>query len=382
MANTQDKRNANGSGTVRKRSDGMWEARCTINGKRQSFYADKQSEALKKMRAAQKDADDGTYLEPSKLTVNQWLDIWLEEYARNNIKISTYYSYRGYIRNHFYHSIGDITLQKLTPTHIQTLYNTLLRVKELNPITISHINTVLNQALDQALKLRYINSNPVSLCTLPRKKKKEISPLTENEIVSFLEAIKESRYEKMFMTALFTGMREGEICGLPWSAVNFKKGTITISQQLSVDKINHRIFINTTKNGKERIITPAPFVMKLLRDRHQEQLSQALRMGIAWRNEWNLVFTKPNGEYIHPSTVYYQFKKVVARIGCPHARFHDLRHTYAVTALQEGDSPKTVQENLGHATANFTMNVYAHVSEKMKQDSADRMQAYYQKLKA
>ena len=228
MSNQQEKRTAKGGGTVRQRPDGRWEARCTINGKSRSFYADKQSEALKKMREALKAQDDGIYLKPSKMTVEQWLSIWVEEYCKPAVKEATYTSRKGAITNHINPVLGKINLQQLNSTQIQKLYNDLYQKKNLQPITIRDIHGTLRTALKQALKLRYILVNPTDACILPKIQKKEIKPLTEEEIVVFLKAIKASQFEKLFFIALFTGMREGEILGLPWDAVDFKIGTITV----------------------------------------------------------------------------------------------------------------------------------------------------------
>ena len=120
--------------------------------------------------------------------------------------------------------------------------------------------------------------------------------------------------------------------------------------------------------------------MGILKEIFAEQKKQHLLCGLAWKNEWNLVFVRPDGSYIPPQTALKRFKAVASRIGRPDARFHDLRHTYAVTALQEGDSVKTVQENLGHATASFTLDVYGHVSDKMKAESAARMEKFIEKI--
>lgn len=178
-------------------------------------------------------------------------------------------------------------------------------------------------------------------------------------------------------------MREGEICGLPWDAVDFKNGTITIKQQLQKGKEagSGYYIANSTKSDKNRIITAAPFVMNILKEQLKEQEKFRQTAELAWRNEWNLVFTSANGQFISPQTALKHFKAVAAKIGRPDARFHDLRHTYAVTSLQEGDSVKTVQENLGHATASFTLDVYGHVSERMKKESAARMEKFIQKIK-
>jgi integrase len=212
--------------------------------------------------------------------------------------------------------------------------------------------------------------------------KKEIQPLKEAELAAFLSVIQEGEpLRDLFTVAVFTGMREGEICGLPWEAVDFENHTITVKQQLAREmKKGGRHYIAPTKNDKWRKLTVAPFVMDILKRVQEEQNRYRALMGAAWENHFGLVFTNPNGRFILPSTAYERFKKVAAKVGRPDARFHDMRHTYAVISLQEGDDIKTVQQNLGHATASFTLDVYGHVSEKMKQESAERMQAYIKKI--
>lgn len=373
-------RNAKGGGSVRQREDGTWEARCTINGKRRSFYGDRQSDALKAMRAALAAADEGVYFEPKKFTISQWLDIWLNEYVQPSVKPLTYAAYRSKVKTHIIPALGNIKLSLLNPTQVQTFYNDLLRKKKLSKKTIKDVHGILHKAIGQAVELNYIPTNATAPCKLPRVEKREILPFTETDIEAFLIAIEQHPFQPLFTVTLFTGMREGEVCGLPWDAVNFKKGTITIKQQLS--KINGEHVIVSTKNDRVRVLTVAPFVMDILRDVKTEQLQNHLATGIAWQNKHNLVFTSEVGKHIVPTTLRKHFKKIATEIGRPDARFHDLRHTYAVTALQEGDDSKTVQENLGHATASFTLNVYGHVSEKMKQESANRMQKYYENIKA
>lgn len=388
MTKKQDKRNAKGGGSVRQRPDGRWEARCTINGKSRSFYAETQKEALKLMRAAQKDVDDGQYIKPSKMTVAHWLDIWLEEYHKPSVKPSTYFSTQRRMKNYIVPALSEVRLQSLTPPQIQKVINSLFYSNRLSASFIKIIYVNFSSALSQAQKLGYIKNNPAHFCTLPKEPKKEIVPLSEAETAAFLKEIQKEdvAFKNLFLVTLFTGMRMGEICGLPWDAIDFSKNTITVKQQLT-DKYAKKIcgrgyYITTTKNGTVRTITAAPFVMEALKETKLQQWLDHIKMGECWKNSDNLVFTHKDGTPLLPCNVYSHYKNIVTLIGRPDARFHDLRHTYAVNALQEGDSPKTVQQNLGHATATFTLNVYAHVSEKMKQDSAARMQSFYEKIKA
>ena len=243
---------------------------------------------------------------------------------------------------------------------------------------------MLHKALSKAVELRYIGFNPSDACVLPRVKKKDIQPFEERDIKAFLKLLDDNgnRYKDLFVVTLFTGMRRGEICGLSWDSIDFDKGIIKIKQQLIYEnRKGSQYYIDNTKNSKFRIITPAPFVISMLKDVKKKQMEDRLKAGSAWNNKWDLVFTNEIGDYHCPQTVLKHFKKLVAKLGRPNTRFHDLRHTYAVTALQEGDNIKTVQENLGHATASFTLDVYGHVSEEMKKESAARMENFIQNIK-
>lgn len=385
MANiNQDKRNAKGSGSVRQRKDGRWEARCTIDGKTRSFYADKQQDALKAMRAAQKENDDGLHTETTRITVGQWLKVWLEEYQKPIIRENTYYGTKGIINNYIIPALGAVKLRELTSPMIQRFYNDLN--KNNSDWLVREVHAKFRTALNKAVKLRYLIVNPASVCNLPPKPQHEIKPLNEEEIKAFLENIKGHPLENLYIFTLFTGMRQGEVLGLSWDSVNFDEGSITVKQQLlchrGKDYEKSRYYLGPTKSGKSRVITPAPFVMEILKRIRKEQHKAQITLESFYKNELNLVFTTPTGECLKHSKVYYHFKRIAEQLNIPQARFHDMRHTYAVTALQEGDNPKTVQETLGHATVEFTLNVYTHVTEKMKKDSAERMQNYYEKIKA
>ena len=392
------KKSAAGCGNIRKKvvkKNGKeypyWEARYTVGydhgtGKQiqKSITGKTQKEVAQKLKAVLRDLDTGLYTEPSKMTVGQWLDTWLSEYVEPSCKPLTLSTYESRIRTRLKPALGSIKLTELSTTQIQTFCNDLIRKEGLSPKTVKNTHGILHKALAQATDLRHILFNPADPVKLPRIERKEISPLTEAEISAFLEEIKKGEpFARLFTVTLFTGMREGEICGLTWDAVDFRNGTITVKQQLQKGKekgADH--YLISTKSGKTRTITAAPFVMQVLKEQLFEQRKQHLQMGLAWKNQWNLVFTQEDGGYIPPQSALKHFKKVAERIGRPDARFHDLRHTYAVASLQEGDDVKTVQQNLGHATAAFTLDVYGHVSEKMKQESAARMERFIEKIKA
>lgn len=398
MPRNKNTRAAQGTGTIRKKtvkSKGQeyefWEARYTVGidpgtGKQiqRSISGKTQKEVKQKLTAILHDLDTGTYTAPSKMTIAQWLDTWIKEYVQPSCKPLTLSTYESRIRTHINPALGKIKLPELTATQIQSFLNNLTRTENLSPKTVKLVHGILHKALSQAVDLKYIPFNPADPIKLPKIERKEIHPLTEEEITAFLAEIEKGEpLARLFIVALFTGLREGEICGLSWGAVDFRNGTIKVRQQLQKGKekgSGH--YIATTKNSKARTITAAPYVMKVLKEQYMEQRKEHMRLGDAWGNQWDLVFTYADGRCIPPQTALKHFKRIAERIGRPDARFHDLRHTYAVTALQEGDDVKTVQQNLGHATAAFTLDVYGHVSEKMQTESAQRMEKFIEKIKA
>lgn len=375
-------RNAQGGGTIRKRPDGRWEARYTTGrdpgtGKQvqKSVYGATQAEVRKKLQQATTAIDEGIYMEPSRLTVGAWLDIFLAEYLAG-VKPRTLDSYKTACNHHIKPALGAVKLNALNTPTIQAFYNKLQK-GGLSPKTIKNLHGVLHKALTQAVEVGYLKYNVSDACKLPRIEKAEIKPLDNDNISKFLDAIKGHDFETVFIVTLFTGMRQGEVLGLTWDCVYFEKGTIVVNKQLQKERGGAgEYMLISPKNNKSRQITPASAVMQVLKAHRIRQMEWQLKAGPAWENDKNLVFTNQLGHNLSAQTVYLHFKKIAKGLGLPEARFHDLRHSYAVAALQSGDDIKTVQENLGHHTAAFTLDIYAHVTEQMKTDSANRMDKF------
>lgn len=378
---------ASGEGTIRQRKDGRWEARysCGYDPKtgkpiRKSVYGLTQKEVREKLTSAIKSIDDNTYIAPKTITVESWLDTWLKEYVKSSVKLLTFTSYDTISRVHIKPTLGRIKLQALKAPQIQALYNSLLAEGK-SPKTIKNIHGVLHKALDKAVKIGYIQTNPAAVCDIPRIEKKEIKPLNTDDISRFIKRLQTVEYKNLYLTTLFTGMREGEVLGLTWDCVDFERGTITINKQLQKEKTSGaKYYIAETKTSKIRVLTPAPYVMSLLKEEQTKQKQNRLRLGYLWDNPLNLVFTTETGRYIAFSTVYKRFKRIVTELGVPDARFHDLRHTYATLALQEGDDIKTVQTALGHSTVSTTLDIYSHTTETMKEKSSQRMNNFISKV--
>lgn len=383
-------RAAQGSGTIRQRSDGRWEARYTVGrdpgtGKQiqRSVYGVTQQEVRKKLAQVTTDIDGGTYKEPCKMTLSQWLDIWSTEYL-GGVKPKTVESYCCQLKIHIKPALGAMKLETLNTHMIQKFYNSLSKERNgkpgLSPKSIKIVHGVLHKALQQAVSIGYIKFNPSDACTIPRVERKEIKPLDNEAITKFLKAIRGHRFEDVYLTLLFTGMRRGEVCGLTWDHVNLEKGTILINRQLQNIPGQPGAFrLVSTKSSKGRTITVAASVVEILKKHRAKQAEARLLAGPIWEDE-DFVFTDDTGSHLSPNTLYHNYKRLVASIGMPDARLHDLRHSYAVAALRAGDDIKTVQGNLGHHTASFTLDVYGHVTEEMKQASAARMDSFIKSI--
>lgn len=400
---------ADGSGTIRKKTvtrNGenytYWEARITVGrdgqGRqlRRSFSGKTQKEVREKMQSAAVELTEGTYLTPSKMTVGEWMDAWSAEYL-NSVKPRTAEAYKKNIRVYIQPALGGKKLSALSAVDVQKFYNALIKngytvtrtekgkkvavQRPLSPKSIKNVHGTLHKALEKAVALGYIKFNPADHPDLPRIEKTEIKPLDDEAINRFLSAIKGHRFETVYAVTLFTGLRESEVLGLTWDCIDFDRGSILVKQQLQrYEGTEGKYVLTATKNSRWRSIAPAEYVMKLLKHRRAEQIQDRFIAGDAWDNPMNLVFTDPLGKYLSKHTVYTNFKKLAASIGLPEARFHDLRHSYAVAAIRSGDDIKTVQENLGHHTAAFTLDVYGHVTEQMKRESAARMDAFIASL--
>ncbi len=379
-------RAAQGGGTIRQRPDGRWEARFTVGrdpgtGKQmqRSVYGSTQKEVRQKLAQAVADLDNGTYQAPSKMTVGQWLDIWQQEYL-GGVKPFTVQGYEKNVRVHLKPALGAIKLDALSAHTVQKFINDMSKPHgdkpPLSPKTVRNAHGVLHKALQQAVKVGYIRFNPADACELPRLERKEINPLDSEAMAAFMRAIEGHRFETVYLTMLFTGMRRGEAFGLLWDSVDLDKGTIRIDRQLqNIPGKPGEFRLISTKNGKGRTVTAAPFVVELLKKHRARQLRDRLKAGPLWQDH-GYVFCNEIGEHLSPSTVYHNYKEIVASIGLPDLRLHDLRHSYAVASLRAGDDVKTVQSNMGHHTAAFTLDVYGHVTEEMKQASAARMEEY------
>lgn len=386
LSKSKSTKYARGGGTIRKRSDGRWEARYTLGfdpktGKQiqRSVYGATQKEVRQKLTRVLAEIDDGSYIEPCSMKMGEWLDIWLRDYTIN-IKPATHSAYEQHVRVHIKPELGETHLTEITPVMVQRLYNKLLNERKLSPKSVKNIHGVFHRAMEQAKRLGYLRVNPLDAVILPRVEKTQVSTLADDNLAKFLNAIKGDPYELVLFVTVFTGMRQGEVLGLTWDCVDFYNHTILVNKQHNRVKGDKEFRFSSLKNEKIRVITAASDVMDALRKQKQKQEEWAKAAGCIWNNRDNLVFTTQTGRYINNTRLYRKFKEIAKEIGLEKLRFHDLRHTYAVNSLRAGDDIKTVQENLGHATAAFTLSTYAHSTPGMKRESAARMEQFIKSI--
>lgn len=304
MANRKG-RAAAGSGSIRKRKDGRWEGRFTYEddlGRKRSgsVYAKTQKECRKKLTDATKLIDEGQYKTPKKVTVGEWLDFWLETYC-TTLKPRTIYTYDRQIRNRIKPYIGNVRLSSLSNQNVQRFYNLLIKGdKERRPLSaksIQNIHGILHKAMEQAVSAGVMALNPCDHIVLPKVKKPELKPLMDDSVKAFLDAIKGDPFEYVYIVTLFTGLRQSEALGLRWEDVNMENGTIHVCRQLQrkYGAGDEYIFLDETKNGKDRVISIAPSIASLLKRQQVRQAEWKLAAGSLWDNSNNLIFTDPCG---------------------------------------------------------------------------------------
>jgi len=259
-----------GAGGICKRSNGRWQGTNTVgtnpgtgNPVKKYVYAQTEKECVKKLKALQAAIDGDTFIELSRMTVTQWLCIWVSEYL-GSVKPNTKYDYERVLENYVKPTLGAVKLQKLNPHQVQQCYNALQREKALSAKTVKNVHGVFHSALKQAQRLGYVQRNPADNKNLPRVERPDIQPIPENILPAFLEAIQGHEFEAVFFVTVFTGMRKGEVLGLTWSNVDFERGTVCIRQQLLKKRGENAFMLTSPKNDKPRTISPSPSTQSTL----------------------------------------------------------------------------------------------------------------------
>jgi|DewCreStandDraft_2_1066082.scaffolds.fasta_scaffold00007_366 integrase len=365
------RKRGNGEGSIRQRTqDGLWEARITLpNGVRKSFYGRTRAEVVKKLTAAKRTLDQGLPITTGRNTVGDFLKRWLEEVARPSVRPSTYVGYRNAVINHLIPALGKLPLEKLTPQEVQRLLNDRAQIG-LSPRTVQLIRAVLRRALGQAVKWRLLAYNAAQLVDPPRQRRYVARVWTPEETRRFLEAVQGDRFEALYTTAIYLGLRQGEILALRWTDIDFERRILRVSGTMPT--VGPRE-VSEPKTERSRRVLPLPEpVANALHQHRVRQLEERLRAGEGWQ-ERGLVFTNVFGGPVDRKGLHYRFKQAIARAGLPDIRFHDLRHGCATFLLAQGVPARAVMELLGHSSIKTTMDVYAHVLPPLLDDAATKL---------
>ena len=372
------KKRANGEGNIRKRKDGRWEGRYTAGhdpdtGKPiyKNVLGKTQAETKEKLKRAMDETKGLNIAKAGQYTVGQWMDVWFENYAKVKVRPSSHQTYRGYIDNHIRPDIGDIPLNKLTSLELQKLYKKLLeggRVertesakppKGLSAKTVRNIHQTISSAMELAKSHRLIPTNPAETCALPKLEHREMKTLTADQLASLLREAKESGVYEMYYLELATGLRRGELLGLKWEDIDLANGVIHVRRQIA--RINGDVVEAPLKTKNSyRTLSIGPDAIAIIKTQGRNPSS-------------DYVFPSPSGGPISPDSVLHMLHRVLERAGLPKVRFHDLRHTFATLALQNGVDVKTVSGMLGHFSAGFTLDTYAHVTTAAQRQAANTM---------
>ncbi len=372
------KRRANGEGSIRKRKDGRWEGRYTagrdpVTGRTtyKNVLGKTQAEVKAKLKSAIEKSGVQS-LRTERYTVGQWLDAWMENYAKLQIRASSYKTYQGFVENHIKPTLGNVPLEKLTAMDLQKLYKHLLesgrvectesrnRPKGLSVKTVRNINQMISSALNCAVEQRLIPSNPTKGCVLPKLERKEMKILPPESLGTFFEEARRSGVFELYYIDLATGLRRGELLGLKWSDIDLVKGIMHVRRQIL--RQNGKVVEAPlkTKNSYRSIAIGADAI-KVLK-------------GMEQKDEY--VFPSPYGGPMSPDSVLHMLQRVLKRAGLERIRFHDLRHTFSVLALQNGVDVKTLSAMLGHYSAGFTLDTYAHVTTSMQKQAANAVGSF------
>ena len=370
------RKRGNGEGNIRQRSDGTWEGRYVAGYKadgtldRKSIYGKRREDVQKRLQEIVRSIDSGDYVEPSKMTVAQWLETWINEYVKPTRKATTVGVYLDSIKNHIAPVVGRYKIQQLRTEHIQAMLNRM-QEKGLKPATIVKAKNVLHGALNQAVKNRIIPRNVADGVEVKRDSETTMKPLTPEEQKAYAEALPNTTTGRALAFDLGTGLRVAELCGLRWQDVG--KDSFKIAQTVRRvptldDSASQKTAIMATtpktKNSR-REIPLTPKTRAILDAQRKRQLSERLKCGDKW-NDNDLVFTTAEGKPLDVRNVNRTHYETLDKIGAERRGVHHLRHTFATRAIEHGMDYRTLSEILGHSDVATTLRVYVHSSMETK----------------
>jgi integrase len=364
------KKRGQNEGTIYKRKDGTWSAQVSIQGRRLTKYTKTHTEARTWLRTTLTQVDNGITFLGAQMELGKYLEQWLVT-VKTSVRPKTYDQYRQISTGHIIPILGRIKLKDLRPDQIQSLYNNKLKSGTSNR-TVRMIHAVIHRALNQALQMGVITRNPSDAVIRPKLVKKEMKTLTDTQVQTLLLGVRGTRFEALYLLAVTTGLREGELLGLKWSDLDWITRHLSIQRQLQRLHDLGLVFSEPKSASGRRVIVLGTATVEKLREHYQRQQWERLAAGERWV-ENDLIFPTTIGTPSDWRSLVRSFKKLLQTSSLPNIRFHDLRHTAATLMLQQGIHPKVVQERLGHSQISLTLDTYSHVLPNMQEEAAEKI---------
>ena len=379
-----------GQGHIRQRDARRWELKFDLGrdprtGKRLSRYVAFQGtkrEAQAELNRLLNRRNEGTYVDPTKMSVAEYLEHWLAVDIDRRVANKTAARHRGIVRHNIIPRIGALPLRKLTAVHIEALEAELQREGRqrhrdrrgaaLTAQTVLHVHRTLSQALEHAVKTEVLFRNPALQVRPPRPPGREIKILTKPEIAQVLRACEGRGLYLPVLVAVTTGIRRGELFGLRWSDVDLDRAKLSVNQSLEWTKGKAAFKAPKTKGSRRTITLPA-LTVHALRAHRVEQGAERLRLGLG---KPELVFTRADGEPVSLDYVSRTFGELIAKLGVTTITFHGLRHTHISHQLMDGVHVKVVSERAGHASVGITLSVYTTFLPSLQDKAAEGVDAW------
>ncbi len=378
-----------GSGSITSRGENHWRVQVDLGrdpstGKRlrrRFSVAGSKKAAEQKLREVLTQRDHGVDLAPEKITVAEYLDRWLRDYAESNVAPSTLRRYRQ-LAIRLQEELGLVRLQQLRPAQIQAVYRRLeLGDGSHRPLakrTVGHHHRVLREALHHAVRWQLLVANPADAVTPPRPVARELRTLSAVDVRALLDAIEDVDLRAFALVAVQTGARLGELLALRWGDLDLPAARLSIRRSLDYYTISAGPSFGEPKTARgRRNIALSMTTITALREHRARQLEAKLRAGPAWVDQ-DLVFPNALGAPAPKYDVSQRFIRIARNAGFTGLRFHDLRHTAATLMLEAGIHPKVVSERLGHSTIAITLDTYSHVLPHMQAEAAETLDAALQ----
>lgn len=372
------RRRKNGTGTIRQRKDGRWEGRAVIGynekglPKTKNVLAKTKRERQEKLKQLMKTVigSKSEKIRPD-MPFGEWLDFWYQNYSKPKIRSTTQACYDGKIYQHIIPELGKIPLNQLTQKDLQQFYTRLkkggrlIRTKQfgegLSDSMVRGCHATCRAALDKAVQEGLIRTNPAVGCKLPPKRGREMQVLGREELQRFLIQAQAEGYYELFLLDLCTGLRRGELMALQWDDLDFETGTLTVNKQVYEVKGQLQLSVPKTKASIRRLVLP-PAVVEVFREYRKTADSR-----------WMFHSAKKDDTPMSPGAVRRRLQIILERARCKHVRFHDLRHTFATLALENGMDVKTLSTMLGHVSAATTLDIYTHITGEMQSEAAAKI---------